>query len=189
VKPPEWIAAAEVERLLTYDACIDAMQRVLIAFSAGDVAQPLRTVLRLPDARGALYVMPAWTAAPRALAVKLIAGIERRDDEPDRPLHSGVIVIFDEATGAVRALADAAPVTAIRTAAVSAVATRALARDDAHTLALLGTGVQARSHLRALARVRNFSRVRVWSRTAAHVEAFVREHAALGLDISAAADA
>jgi alanine dehydrogenase len=184
---PDWIDADEVERLLDYDTCIEAMDHALRVFSAGDAVQPLRTVLRLPADRGALYVMPAWTPAPPALAVKLIAGIH--DAPGGGPLHHGIVVVFDDATGAVRALVDAAPLTAIRTAAVRAVATRALARADASVLALLGTGVQARSHLRAVARVRSLERVRVWSRTPSHVEAFVGEHAELGIPVEAAADA
>jgi ornithine cyclodeaminase/alanine dehydrogenase-like protein (mu-crystallin family) len=185
---PEWIDGARVRRELTYDACIAAMHDALRAFSRGEALQPLRTVVRLPDGRGTLYVMPAYSASPRALSVKLISVFEGNAAR-GVPTHQGVIVVFDSQTGGVRACIDAAAVTAIRTAAVSAVATRVLARPDAARLSLLGAGVQARSHLRAIARVRPLARVRIWSRTPERARAFAAEHADFGIPIEAVSDA
>jgi ornithine cyclodeaminase/alanine dehydrogenase-like protein (mu-crystallin family) len=158
------IEAAEIDAVLPIADCVDLMEDTLRALDAGAAVQPLRTVLHLPDGAGSLYTMPAFTAAPRALATKLIT-IWPGNDAKGMPTHQGLVVVFDPDTGAPTALVDAARLTAIRTAAVSAVATRALARPDARDLAILGAGVQARPHLEALLTVRPFRRVRIWSRT------------------------
>jgi alanine dehydrogenase len=170
---PEWIDATAVAARLKYGDCMTAVAGALRAYSARHAAQPLRTVLPLPDGRGTLYVMPAALppSAGGGVAVKLIS-IFPGNHGTAVPSHQGVVVVFDEATGSVRALLDAAALTAIRTAAVSAVATDLLARRDARVLALLGSGVQAGSHLDALLRVRDFDEVRVWSRRAEHAERF-----------------
>jgi alanine dehydrogenase len=182
---PAWIDAARVHELLTYERCISAMRDALRAFSTGAAAQPVRAVIPLPGDAGHLYVMPASLPGPDAVAVKLLTVVEGNAAR-GRPTHQGVLVVFDAATGEVRALVDAAPVTAIRTAAVSAVATGLLARPDARTLALLGSGVQAASHLRALRTVRTFERVVVWSRHAMHAHAFSDAHGAYGPVVVAA---
>jgi ornithine cyclodeaminase len=133
--------------------------------------------------------MPAFMAAPRALATKLIT-IWPGNDAKGMATHQGLVVVFDPETGAPSALVDAARLTAIRTAAVSAVATRALARPDAHELAILGAGVQARPHLEALLTVRPFRRVRIWSRTpqrSARLAAALHGH--FDIEVQSVADA
>lgn len=164
---------AEVERLLTMDACIDLMATALADLARGDLSQPLRAVYTPPGATGAMGWMPAHRADPHAVyGMKILCVIP---DNPRRGLdaHQGAVALLDGVTGELRALVDAAAVTAIRTAAVSAVATRLLAREDAHDLALIGTGVQARWHLDALPRVRPIARVRVAGRTVEGARRFV----------------
>jgi len=112
-------------------------------------------------------------------------------DNPARGLdaHQGTVTLFDGETGVPTAILDASAITAIRTAAVTAVATGALARADAHTLAILGAGVQGRAHLHALAGVRDFGQVRVYAPTRAHVQALIDEAGLAGAEMSAAASA
>ena len=165
--------AAAVARLLPMRECIGAMERAFRALAAGQTVQPLRLVVRLPDGSGALYCMPALLGHGEdgALAVKLIT-LFPGNARTDRETHQGVIVLFDASHGGVRALIDGASVTAIRTAAVSGLATRLLARPDASVLAMLGAGVQAGSHLEAMLAVRPIRQLRVWSRTARHAREF-----------------
>lgn len=170
---------AAVRELFPMEAAIAVMRAALARYSAGEVVQPLRLVVRGPggDAGAAnlLIVMPAWTGAEPApdgggaLGVKVVAVFP---GNPARGLdtHQGAVMMFDPDTGVPTATLDAAAVTEIRTAAVSGVATDALALPGAGDLAILGAGVQARSHLAAMAAVRPLRRVRVWSRTAAHAE-------------------
>ncbi|MCI0436815.1 MAG: ornithine cyclodeaminase family protein [Gemmatimonadetes bacterium] len=179
---------AAVRALLRMDACIAAMRAALRSLSRGEVVLPQRPVIHVPDGRGSLYVMPAWVSQPEALAVKLVtlfpgnraAGLET---------HQGVVVLFGD-QGEVCALIDAGAITAIRTAAVSAAATDALARVDAGDLAILGSGVQARSHIEAMQAVRAIRRVRIWNRTAARADALadaVRGQWNLDVDVCATA--
>ncbi len=155
----------EVERLLPMDECIAVMADALAALARGELHQPLRMVVRPPGAESFLGLMPAHRAGGEvAYGLKAICVVP---DNPRRGLdaHQGAVVLFEGETGQIRAVMNASAVTAIRTAAVSAVATRLLAREDARELAILGAGVQARSHLEALPVVRDFRRARVWSRT------------------------
>jgi ornithine cyclodeaminase/alanine dehydrogenase-like protein (mu-crystallin family) len=165
----------EVKRLLPMEECIELMASVLADLARGAVWQPLRFVVRPPDEPSLMGLMPAHRSAPTASyglkAVCIFPGNAARGLD----LHQGGVLLFDGETGALRALVDASAVTATRTAAVSAVATRALAREDARELAILGTGVQARAHLEAMAAVRPFERGRVWSRTAEHADTFAAE--------------
>jgi ornithine cyclodeaminase/alanine dehydrogenase-like protein (mu-crystallin family) len=169
------LAHADVERLLSMEECIELMSDVLADLARGSVWQPLRFVIRPPDEPSLMGLMPAHRSAGKpAYGLKAICIFP---GNPERGLdtHQGGVLLFDGETGALRAVVDASAVTAIRTAAVSAVATRALAREDARELAILGSGVQARSHLEAMAKVRPFERARVWSRTDAHAQAFADE--------------
>jgi ornithine cyclodeaminase len=166
--------AAGVTAALPFDACIEIMERALRAFDRGAAIQPLRSVIQLKRGGGALYTMPAFLDDPRALAVKMIS-VFPGNEHRGVPTHQGVVAVFDTDTGAPVLLIDAARLTAIRTAAVTAVATRALARESARVLAVLGTGVQARSHFAALPLVRELHEVRVWGRTREHAEAVADE--------------
>jgi ornithine cyclodeaminase len=173
---PLFFARSDIERLLPVAECIDVMADAFAALAGGGAAQPLRGVLHLPDGSGSLYTMPGWLGDPPALAVKMV-GVFHGNRERGLDTHQGVVALFDAQTGEPRAIMDAAAVTAIRTAAVSGLATRLLAREDAGDLALLGSGVQARTHLEAMAAVRPLRRVRVWSPTPERRDAFVSDAA------------
>lgn len=165
----------EVERLLDMAGCIEAMADALASLARGEVQVPLRFIVSPEDGASLLGLMPAHRAGGSPLySLKTVAVFP---DNPKRGLdaHQGTVTLFDGETGEVRALMNASAITAIRTAAVSAVATRLLAREDARELALLGAGVQARTHLEALRRVRDFERVRVYSPTAEHARALGEE--------------
>ncbi len=185
-----WIVTQEeVPALLPMDQCIDAMQEALAALARGDALLPLRSMLWQPDRAGLLGLMPGWLGAPSALGIKVVT-VFPGNHGSDLDAHQGAVLLFDTARGSLRAVIDASAVTAIRTAAVSGLATRQLAREDADDLALIGSGVQAAAHLDAMRAVRRLRRVRVWSPTRARVEAFVARHAPrTGLAIEAASSA
>jgi len=161
----------DVLAALAPDACADAMAAVLAGHARGETFLPLRSVMRPPDAAGFLGLMPAWGAAhDEAAAAFALKAVVIIPGNPARGLdaHQGLVTLFDGQTGQPTAILDASAVTLIRTAAVTAVATSVLARRDAKTLAILGAGVQARAHLRALAGVREFGEVRVYAPTQEH---------------------
>ncbi len=158
------VTHADVERLLPMPECIQVMEQALAALARGQVHQPLRLVMRPPGAAGVMALMPSYAAEPEpAFALKAI-GIFEGNTALGLDTHQGSVLLFDGQTGELRALMNAAAVTAIRTAAVSGVATRLLARADAGDLAVIGAGVQARSHVEALSVVRRLRRVRIASR-------------------------
>lgn len=169
------LAYDDVERLLPMEECIELMASVLADLARGAVWQPLRFVVRPPDEPSLMGLMPAHRSAPGASYGLKVVCIFPGNAMRGLDLHQGGVLLFDGETGVLRALVDASAVTATRTAAVSAVATRALAREDARELAILGTGVQARSHLSAMAAVRPFERGRVWGRTPEQATAFADE--------------
>ena len=159
------LSAEEVERLLTMEACIEAMAEVLSSLARDELHQPLRSVLKPPRADGLMGFMPAHSAVARA--AYSLKEIVVTPTNPERGLdaHQGAVLLHDGSTGELRALLNAAPITAIRTAAVSAVATRALARPDARTVAIVGTGVQGKAHEAALRTVLPDAEIRSWSRS------------------------
>lgn len=158
---------AAVRRLLRLEDLIPAMETALAALSAGEVVQPVRTMVPVAEHQGFLGLMPAYGSA---LGVKLVAFYPQNQQVPT---HHAVIVLFKPETGEPLVTMDGRLITELRTAAVSAVATQHLARTDAAVLALIGSGVQARSHLQALRLVRTFREVRVWSPR--HAQAFAAE--------------
>jgi ornithine cyclodeaminase/alanine dehydrogenase-like protein (mu-crystallin family) len=165
----------EVEQLLDMGGCIEAMAEALASLARGEVHVPLRSVIRPPEEDTFLGLMPAHRGGGAPLySLKTVCVFP---DNPKRGLdaHQGTVTLFDGETGETRAIMNASAITAIRTAAVSALATRLLAREDARTLGILGAGVQARAHLEALRLVRDFDRVRIFSPTAAHAEALAAE--------------
>lgn len=182
----------EVRALLPMNECIEVMAEALKTLARGDVILPLRPVMRLPDPSNALILMPAYLGAPAALGLKVIT-IFPGNAGSEFDSHPGVVMLFDTEHGQPLAIMDASEITAIRTAAVSGVATRLLAREDAADLALLGSGVQARTHLDAMLAVRPVRRVRVWSRTPerarAFAEAAARRHNQPVEPVSTAGDA
>jgi ornithine cyclodeaminase len=161
----------DVESLLTMPECIAVMEEALTALARGEVHQPLRSIVRAEGASGFLGLMPAYRGGEKAAyALKEIC---LYPGNPARGLdtHLGAVLLHSGDTGELLAVMNASAITAIRTAAVSAVATKLLAREDAHTLAILGAGVQAKSHLAAIPCVRDIREVRVYSRTPAKAEA------------------
>jgi ornithine cyclodeaminase len=159
------LSAEEVERLLTMEDCIEAMAEVLSSLARDELHQPLRFVLKPPHAGGLMGFMPAHRAGEQA--AYSLKEIVVTPSNPERGLdaHQGAVLLHDGSTGELRALLNAAPITAIRTAAVSAVATRALARKDARTVAIIGTGVQGNAHETALRAVLPDAEIRSWSRS------------------------
>ena len=172
----------EVERLLDMEGCIEAMAEALAALARGEVHVPLRFVVKPEGEPSLIGLMPAHRAGDAPLySLKTVCVFP---DNPKRGLdaHQGTVTLFDGETGEVRALMNASAITAIRTAAVSAVATRLLAREDARVLGVLGAGVQARSHLEALRLVRNFERVRIFSPTTEHARSLAADTGAEAVD-------
>jgi ornithine cyclodeaminase len=165
----------EVVKLLPMKDCIAVMREALIALAAGQVHQPLRTIIRPPDAAGLMGLMPSYISGDRAAfglkAICVFPGNPARGKDA----HQGAVLLFSADTGELQAMMNASAITAIRTAAVSAVATDLLARKDASKLAIIGTGVQARSHLAAMAQVRPVERCRIVSRQLENARAFAEE--------------
>jgi ornithine cyclodeaminase/alanine dehydrogenase-like protein (mu-crystallin family) len=172
--PIRFISGEDVAPRLPMSSCIEAVERAFLALARDEALQPLRTVIPLPDGRSSFLAMPAHLGDPPALGAKLLT-LFPGNHARGMQAHQGLIVLFNPEHGAPDLIVDAGPVTAIRTAAASAVATRALARADASQLAVLGSGVQARSHVEAMLEVRPIRRVRAWSPTRAHLETFVAE--------------
>ncbi len=177
------INQSEVSNLLPMSECIDVMSETLQCLARGDAVQPLRSALRLPDKTGILGMMPAFLGKPRTLGVKVLT-VFPGNIGTEYESHQGAVLLFDNEHGQLLAFVDAGEITAVRTAAVSAVATRLLANENASDLALLGSGTQACSHLEAIRLVRNIRRVRVWSLPLAHAQKFsARESERLGMPV------
>jgi ornithine cyclodeaminase len=176
-----------VRRLLTYEACIPLMREAMMALSAGATQQLLRQIIDMGDAGDQFGVMPG--AMDHTFGAKLISVFPRNFDRA-LPSHQGFITLFERENGAPAAIIQAGEVTAIRTACASAAATDALARPEAHVLALLGYGEQAERHAEAIARIRPLTEVRVWGRSPERAAAFSRKmEARLPLPFQVAATA
>lgn len=155
--------------------CIELMSDALASLARGEVFQPLRTIIRPPDARGLLGLMPAYRYGEHgAFGMKAIC-VFPGNPSLGKDAHQGLVMLFSQETGEPLALMNASQITAIRTAAVSAVATRLLARPEASELGIIGVGVQARTHLVALGSVRSVRRARVACRNPEHADQLVRE--------------
>jgi ornithine cyclodeaminase len=178
----------DVRALLPMPDLIAAMERALGAYSADQVVQPVRTVLGVPAQQALFAVMPAALGEPPALGAKLVT-VYPGNHARGLPSHLATIVLFDPASGALAGLIDGRYITEARTAAVSAVSVKHLARPDATVLAIVGSGVQARSHLEAISQVRALTEVRVWSPNAVHCAGFVRDAVARGHRAAAAVSA
>lgn len=165
------LSAADVEAALPYDACISAVRKAMIAHSSGTTRHLLRSFIGMGAGR-TFAQMPAALSVDGYFGAKLVSVFADPSDSSHRA-HRGVVVLFDGAAGAPVCVADAGAVTMIRTGAASAVATDALASADAKSLAILGTGHQAESHIVALSLVRAFETIRVWGRDHERAEAFV----------------
>ncbi len=187
-----FLSHSDVLEALPPSECAEVMERALAAHARGEAYMPLRSMMRPPDAAGLMGLMPAWRSDPEAdgavFSLKAICVIP---SNPARGLdaHQGVVVLFDGESGVPTAILDASAVTEVRTAAVSAVATRVLAREDAGVLAIIGAGVQARAHLTAISLARALRSVTVYSPTRAHAQAIADQGTSLGVESTVAGDA
>jgi ornithine cyclodeaminase/alanine dehydrogenase-like protein (mu-crystallin family) len=179
------LTQAEVRRLLPMRACMGLMARVLASLGRDEGMNPLRSAMWLPDRSGSLGMMPGMSGDPEALGLKVVT-VFPGNHGTEYDSHQGVVILFDSEVGVPTAILDASEITAIRTAAVSGVATELLARDDAQELAILGSGVQARTHLEAMLEARPFGRARIFSPSEANRNAFAeRESARHGIPVEA----
>lgn len=170
------ISAAEVRALLPMQVCIDLMAGALETLARGDGMNPLRSGIRLPHDRGILGMMPGQMDTPDTFGLKVVS-VFPGNHGTVYDSHQGIVMLFETDHGTPTAIVDASAITAIRTAAASGVATRLLARENATALAVLGSGVQARSHLEAMTCVRPITRARVFGRDRGRRERCARDAA------------
>src|SRR5438874_8132177 len=180
---PLYLDEEQVRQRLRMKELIPAMEKALVDFSAGKVTQPVRSVITVDPPGGFFGMMPALT--PEGLGIKIVT-FYATNAERGIPTHVATIFLVDPETGAPLAVMDGRLITEMRTAAVSAAATKLLAALNAKVLAILGSGVQARSHVEALRFVRSFEEIRVWSPTKAHAERFAKEIGARAMSAEAA---
>jgi ornithine cyclodeaminase/alanine dehydrogenase-like protein (mu-crystallin family) len=177
-----YLSEEQVRQHLHMEDLIPAMETALINFSAGKVTQPVRSGITVEPPGGFFFMMPAFS---EGLGVKIVT-FYPANAERGIPTHMATIFLVDPQTGTPLAVMDGRLITEMRTAAVSAVATKLLAPADAKVLAILGSGVQARSHVQALRLVGDFQEVRVWGRTPAHAQEFAKEIGAKAMSAEAA---
>jgi ornithine cyclodeaminase len=164
---PQYLDKESITPLLPMQDCISVMERMFRSLAAGECLQPLRNLLWLPDKSGILGMMPGYAGGPEILGIKVIT-VFHGNGALGLPSHQGVVMLFDAKHGTPLLLLDAATITAIRTAAASALATRLLARDNATRLAILGTGEQAEQHAHAIGLVRKLTAITIWGRNEMH---------------------
>lgn len=186
MKTPRFLNEDEVRDVLPMRGLIDCMERALVEFSAGRVQQPVRSVLEYGAQRALFGLMPTYIPSLPALGAKLVT-VCPGNGARGLGTHQAVIVMLDPETGVAEAVIDGRYITEARTAAVSAVSARHLARQDAKVLGILGSGVQARSHLEALGLVRQFREVRAWSPNADRLRQFADNAGVRAVDSAEAA--
>jgi ornithine cyclodeaminase/alanine dehydrogenase-like protein (mu-crystallin family) len=167
---PLYIDKEKISSLLPMAECIPLMETMFRDLAHGKTLQPLRSLMRLPNHNGLLGMMPAYAGVPDIIGIKIIT-VFHGNGAAGYPSHQGVVMLFDGRHGQPLMLFDAEEITAIRTAAASAVATRLLAKEDATHLAVLGTGQQAERHIEAIGLVRKIEKISLWGRNKAHAEA------------------
>jgi ornithine cyclodeaminase len=170
------LSQRDIVELLPMKDCIEVMARALGALARGESQVPLRTMMRMPTGQDIFALMPAYVGGPPAVGAKIIS-VFFGNHGTEFDSHQGAVLLFNAQNGSLEAVLDATSITSIRTAAVSAVATRLLAREDADDLAIIGSGVQARQHLEAISLVRKIDRIRIWSRNKANARALRDRHA------------
>ncbi|MPZ51496.1 MAG: ornithine cyclodeaminase family protein [Acidimicrobiia bacterium] len=159
-----FIGQDEVGELLPMEKCIEVIRYALEDLARGEVIQPLRSVMWLPERVGALGMMPGYLSSIDTVGIKTVT-VFPGNEGTEFDSHQGTVMLFDSTNGRLKAVVDATEITSIRTAAASAVATEQLARDDSSVLAVLGAGVQGLSHVQAIPMVRPITEIRIWSRT------------------------
>jgi len=165
----------EVVELLPMKECIGLMREALIKLASGEAFQPLRTIIRPPGAAGLMGLMPSYIAGDHAAYGLKAICVFPGNPAKGKDAHQGAVMLFSAETGELLAMMNASAITAIRTAAVSGVATDLLAREDACNLAIIGAGVQARTHLAAMSAVRSIKRCRIASQNIEHARQFAEE--------------
>lgn len=169
----------DVADMLPMSECIEVMRGTLSTLARGDAVLPLRKYVQHPDKRGTIGVMPTYLGNPELLGAKIISVFPGNRETPFES-HQGAVLIFETKNGRLLAMVDASSITAIRTAAVSGVATQVLANKDVESLAILGSGTQASTHLTSMMLVRRPKHVKIWSRDLGHAKSFVESHSDLG---------
>ena len=160
---PLFVNKETIAKLLPMTECIEVMEKMFRSLAAGECLQPLRNIMRLPNGNGVLGMMPGYADKLGVMGIKVIT-VFHANSEVGLPSHQGIVMLFDAKNGQPLMLFDALEITAIRTAAASAVATRLLSRKDASTLAIIGSGEQAKRHVEAILLVRNIKQINIWSR-------------------------
>jgi ornithine cyclodeaminase len=168
---PPFISKEKITALLPMPECITVMEEMFRSLADGSVQQPLRSVMWLPERKGLLGMMPGYAASTGMMGIKVITVFHGNSSE-GYPSHQGVVLLFDAKHGEPVMIFDAGEITAIRTAAASAVATKLLANEKAETLAIIGSGVQAEKHIEAITCVRKIKRINIWSRQQKNAENF-----------------
>ncbi|HEV8286611.1 MAG TPA: ornithine cyclodeaminase family protein [Chitinophagaceae bacterium] len=160
---PAFIGKEKIASLLPMDECILVMEKMFRSLSNGECLQPLRSIMRLPDKTGLLGMMPGYAESLGVMGIKVISVFHGNKDE-GYPSHQGVVILFDAKHGQPLMIFDAEEITAIRTAAASAVATRLLSRENSELLAIIGSGEQAKRHIESILLVRKIKQINLWSR-------------------------
>lgn len=160
---PLFINKEKIASLLPMNECIEVMEKMFRSLAAGECMQPLRNIMRLPDGNGVLGMMPGYSGKLGVMGIKVIT-VFHANSEVGLPSHQGIVMLFDAKNGQPLMLFDALEITAIRTAASSAVATNLLSRKDAAALAIIGSGEQAKRHIEAILLVRKIKQINIWSR-------------------------
>ena len=171
---PLFVNKQKIASLLPMEECIAVMEKMFRSMAAGECLQPLRNIMRLPDGSGVLGMMPGHAAKLGVMGIKVIT-VFHANSETGLPSHQGIVMLFDAKHGQPLMLFDALAITAIRTAAASAVATKLLSRENSSTLAIIGSGEQAKRHVEAMLIVRNIKQINIWSRNEKNAKHFVNE--------------
>jgi len=160
---PLFINKEKITSQLPMSECIEVMDKMFRSLASGECIQPLRSIMQLPNHKGLLGIMPGHASTLNMMGIKTIS-VFHGNREAGLPSHQGVVILFDAQNGKPLMIFDATAITAIRTAAASAVATRVLARENAELLAIIGSGEQAKQHIEAMLLVRKIKQVNIWSR-------------------------
>ena len=171
---PLFVNKEKIATLLPMVECVEVMEKMFRSLAAGECLQPLRNIMRLPDGNGVLGTMPGHAAKLGVMGIKVIT-VFHANSESGLPSHQGIVMLFDAKHGQPLMLFDALEITAIRTAAASAVATKLLARQNSSTLAIIGSGEQAKRHIEAMLLVRNIKHINLWSRNGNNAKHLVNE--------------
>jgi ornithine cyclodeaminase len=166
---PLFVNKEKIASLLPMKECIEVMEKMFRSLASGEIVQPLRSLMWLPGKTGLLGMMPGYASVPGVMGIKVIS-VFHANREAGLPSHQGVVMLFDAKHGQPLMLFDAGEITAIRTAAASAVATKLLSRKNSSTLAMIGSGEQAARHIEAMRLVRKIKQVNIWSRSEANAK-------------------